>query len=101
MISRFEDVEQLHLRAIAAKERIAGTKHYHIHNAIEDMYTAMGRSDGATPCLEKALRIREEDQNCAGIDVTVTRMYLAKALEMQGDLTGAKRLRKVKMLCGS
>lgn len=104
----YDVAEPLHLRAIAAKERIAGCSAVSIaisYNGLGSMYTRMGRLDEAKSYLEKALRIREENQDCSELDAAVTRMYLAKVLEMQGNLVGAKKLRKLgwpkKMLCGN
>lgn len=108
LIGLYDMAEPLHLKAIAAKERIVGCSEISkaiSYNAIGAMYTRMGRLDEAKSYLEKALRIREGNQDCHELDAAATRMYLAKVLEMQGDLAAAKELRKIgwpkKMLCGN
>lgn len=100
--------EPLHLKALAAKERMVGCPEISkaiSYNALGAMYTRMGRLDEAKSYLEKALRIREGNRDCHELDAAATRMYLAKVLEMQGDLNGAKDLRKLgwpkKMFCGN
>lgn len=106
-MGRYDIAEPLHLKAIAAKERIIGCSESSLaisYNALGSMYMTMDRLDEAKTYLEKALRIREGNRDCPEVDATVTRMYLANVLEMQGDLAGAKGLRKLgwpkKMLCG-
>ncbi|KAH9937713.1 uncharacterized protein B0H18DRAFT_971944 [Fomitopsis serialis] len=75
LAGQYEEAERLHLQALAD-----------------------GRLDEAKTYLQKALRVPRTRS-------AFTRMYLAKVLEMQGDLRGAKDMRKLgwpkKMLCGN
>ncbi|KZT65160.1 hypothetical protein DAEQUDRAFT_731784 [Daedalea quercina L-15889] len=108
LMGQYAEAENLHLQALAVKERILGCSEVSTaisYNAMGDMYTRMGRLEEAKTYLQKALHIREGNTKCDELDAAVTRMYLGKVLEMQGDLTGAKNMRRLgwpkKMLCGN
>ncbi|TFY62919.1 hypothetical protein EVJ58_g3567 [Rhodofomes roseus] len=97
-LNRYEEAERLHLRALEVKLRI-GCPEASLaisYNSMGAMYTRMGRLDEAKEYLQKALHIREGNSECGKeLSSAFTRMYLAKVLEMQGDLRGAKDLRKM------
>ena len=108
LMGQYGEAEKLHLQALAVKECVLGCSEVSTavsYNAMGDMYTRMGRLDEAKTYLQKALHIREGNPKCHELDAAVTRMYLGKVLEMQGDLAGAKKLRRLgwrnEMLCGN